>query len=69
MITLNWFSILLLMDLDAVKEIKTDPSKEKKTYRTDWRSRWILLRAPRVSVRFLGSLLVSRLKTKRKLRE
>ena len=26
-----------------MKEVKTDPSKEKKTYRTDWRSRWILL--------------------------
>ena len=30
------------MDLDAVKKVNTDLSKEKETYRTDWRFRWIL---------------------------
>ena len=38
---LSWFSILVLIDLDAEKEEVIDLSKEIRTYHTVWRSRWI----------------------------
>ena len=40
LVTLSWFSILMLIDLDAEKGGMIDLSKEIRTYRTDWRSRW-----------------------------
>ena len=36
---LNWFSILKLMDLDAVCEAMEESSEEKGTYLGVWRSR------------------------------